>query len=76
MTSYLIYAILKSLFILKGSKVNLMIQSPLTKRRFSNIELLRIVAMFLIVMHHFSVHGSDRNVLPYGVDLLFVDFFQ
>lgn len=26
-------------------------------------------------MHHFSVHGFDRNVLPYGVDLIFVDFF-
>lgn len=26
--------------------------------RSSNIELLRIVAMFLIVLHHFSVHGT------------------
>lgn len=26
--------------------------------RNSNIELLRIVAMFLIVLHHFSVHGT------------------
>lgn len=26
--------------------------------RESNIELLRIVSMVLIIMHHFSVHGT------------------
>ena len=28
------------------------------KKRESNVELLRIIAMFLIVAHHFSVHGN------------------
>ena len=27
------------------------------KQRNSNVELLRIVSMFLIVLHHFSIHG-------------------
>lgn len=28
------------------------------KQRSSNLELLRIISMFLIVMHHFAVHGG------------------
>lgn len=28
-----------------------------TKKRSSNVELLRIVAMLMIIIHHFSVHG-------------------
>ena len=36
------------------------------KPRFSNKELLRILAVLLIVMHHFSVHGFDKNALNYG----------
>lgn len=31
----------------------------ITKQRQSNIELLRIVCMFLIVLHHFVVHGGS-----------------
>ncbi|SEP62396.1 Surface polysaccharide O-acyltransferase, integral membrane enzyme [Streptococcus equinus] len=31
------------------------------KQRKSNIELLRIIAMFLIVAHHFSVHGGFKD---------------
>lgn len=31
--------------------------------RQSNLELLRIFSMFLIVMHHFSVHGGIPLVL-------------
>lgn len=34
------------------------------RERNSNIELLRIIAMLLIVMHHFSVHGLGKE-LPY-----------
>lgn len=30
----------------------------LTRKRNSNIELLRIISMLLIVSHHFSVHGD------------------
>lgn len=30
-------------------------------KRKSNIELLRIIAMFMIVMHHFMIHGVLRN---------------
>ena len=32
-------------------------QNASTKPRQSNLELLRIIAMFLIVMHHFACHG-------------------
>jgi len=35
--------------------------------RASNIELLRIIAMILIIMHHFSVHGC----FPFTPDLTF-----
>jgi len=37
------------------------------KQRNSNIELLRIVAMFLIVLHHAIVHG--------GLDKTTIDFY-
>lgn len=38
--------------------------------RKSNIELLRILSMFLICLHHFSVHGpwpSAGGALPHAV---------
>ena len=41
------------------------------KMRDSNIELLRITSMVLIVMHHFSVHGS----FPFTPDLTFNKVF-
>lgn len=28
------------------------------KNRYSNLELLRIISMFFIVMHHYAIHGS------------------
>ena len=37
----------------------------------SNIELLRIVSMVLIIMHHFTVHGS----FPFTPDLTFNKVF-
>lgn len=30
------------------------------KERYSNIEFLRILSMFLIVVHHFAFHGFDK----------------
>lgn len=39
--------------------------------RSSNIELLRIIAMILIIMHHFSVHGN----FPFTQDLAFSKIF-
>ena len=39
--------------------------------RDSNIELLRIVSMVLIIMHHFSVHGC----FPFTSDLTFNKVF-
>lgn len=39
--------------------------------RDSNNELLRIVSMVLIVMHHFSVHGC----FPFTTDLTFNKVF-
>ncbi|WP_314642658.1 hypothetical protein [uncultured Veillonella sp.] len=39
--------------------------------RESNIELLRIVSMVLIIMHHFSVHGT----FPFTPELTFNKVF-
>jgi len=33
-------------------------EPPKKKQRQSNIELLRIIAMYLIISHHFSIHGN------------------
>lgn len=54
--------------------------SPLKKQRDSQIELLRIIAMSMILIHHFVVHGSgyslwnnglgfQNSFIIYGVDL-------
>lgn len=39
-------------------------------QRNSNIELLRIISMFLIVMHHFSFHGINLTNTPISIDRL------
>ena len=39
--------------------------------RESNIELLRIVSMVLIIMHHFTVHGT----FPFTQELTFNKVF-
>lgn len=40
----------------------------LQAKRNSSIELLRIIAMFMVLMHHFIVHNSfDISRLPFGV---------
>lgn len=47
-------------------------------KRQSKIELLRIVAMFLIVAHHFSVHGDFKesmSTLPFN-NKLWLQFLQ
>lgn len=36
------------------------------EKRKSNIELLRIIAMMLIVVHHFIVHGVFANTDTFG----------
>lgn len=46
-----------------------------TNLRKSNIEVLRILAALLIVMHHFSVHGFGGMTLSYNFNKLIVDFF-
>ena len=38
--------------------------------RNSSFELLRIVAMLMIVIHHFILHGICRNVMPDSIGLL------
>ena len=41
-------------------------------QRNSSIELLRIIAMFMILMHHFVVHnGYDELNLPLGPERIF-----
>lgn len=46
----------------------------LKKNRNSNLEFLRIIAMFFIVAHHWSVHGFGFN-LPVSTNLVIVNFF-
>lgn len=46
-----------------------------TDRRNSNIELLRILAMVMIVMHHYSVHGFDRALCGYSPERFLLDGF-
>ena len=46
--------------------------SAKNQERNSSIELLRIVAMFMILMHHFIVHnGYDVKQLPLGPERIF-----
>ncbi|WP_080703498.1 acyltransferase [Streptococcus equinus] len=48
------------------------------KERKSNIELLRILAMFLIIAHHFSVHGDFKEymlTIPFN-NKLWLQFLQ
>ena len=48
-------------------KVNKMEQKLTnTKNRESNIELLRIVLMLMIIMHHLIVHGCDLSFISTG----------
>lgn len=44
----------------------------LQKERNSSFELLRIISMFLIVMHHYSVHGGFDFMIPFSMKLYFV----
>lgn len=44
-----------------------------SKGRNSSIELLRIIAMFMILAHHFIVHnGYDVLKLPLGPERIFL----
>lgn len=47
------------------------IEREVERMRESNIELLRIVSMVLIIMHHFSVHGT----FPFTPELTFNKVF-
>lgn len=47
----------------------------LTTERISNIEILRIIAMILVVMHHFVVHGFSTLPNDYSIDRVLIDFF-
>ena len=44
----------------------------LQKERNSSFELLRIISMFLIVMHHYSMHGGFDFMIPFSMKLYFV----
>ena len=43
--------------------------------RSSNIELLRIIAMILIIMHHFSVHGNFPFTQDFTFSKIFIQLF-
>lgn len=49
------------------------------KKRISNFELLRIIAMFMIVLHHAIVHGvwlSNKHIIMTPlVDATIYNFF-
>lgn len=42
---------------MKVKMVSKIMGQTLQKTRISNFEILRIVAMFIIITHHFIVHG-------------------
>ena len=44
----------------------------LQKERNSSFELLRIISMFLIVMHHYALYGGFNFFSPFSTKLLFV----
>ena len=44
----------------------------LQKERNSSFELLRIISMFLIIMHHYSFHGGFDFMIPFSMKLYFV----
>ena len=45
------------------------------KVRNSNIELVRIISMIMIVMHHYTVHnGVDNSTLPLGFNRFLLEF--
>ena len=37
------------------------------KQRKSNIELLRIFAMVLIILHHYALHGGLSSIAGFGI---------
>lgn len=43
-------------------------------KRNSNLELLRIFSMFLIVAHHFALHGYDLNEIYFSNKKIILDF--
>lgn len=47
-------------------------KTPAVKQRNSSIELLRIIAMYMILAHHFIVHNAfAANDLPFGIQKMF-----
>lgn len=47
------------------------------KVRDSSLELLRIISMVLIIMHHYALHGGfNLNVLPFGANKVFIEFLM
>lgn len=50
---------------MKGRKIE--------KVRNSNLELLRIISMLLIVMHHYSTHGFSQDSLSYSFNKYIID---
>lgn len=46
------------------------------KMRESNIEFLRLLSMFLIIMHHSIVHGVFNNINQYDMDIFHSYFFN
>ncbi len=52
---------------MEGTRMNGNVHA--TKQRSSNVELLRIVAMLMIVIYHFGVHGSWPSGKSFGADL-------
>lgn len=47
-----------------------------TKKRDSNLEMLRIISMILIVAHHYAVHGFNNVQLYYSFNKYVVDILS
>lgn len=54
-----------------------LIEAQRRPSRNSAMELLRILAMFLIVLHHYCVHGGfDHDAMGIGVNVFLVQFLR
>lgn len=38
------------------------------KNRLTNFEILRIISMIMIILHHYSVHGGILEITSYGIN--------
>ncbi len=53
------------------------LENSTSKKRLTSIEILRILAMFLIVMYHFSWYGDfNFSTSAVSINRLWIQFMQ